>query len=56
MIERKRMQSDGCAEDGDDLHFRLHAVDVQEWGLVRGFAAVDGQVARVNAQAERDGV
>ena len=56
MIEHQRMQSDGGAEERNDFHFRLQAVDVQKWGLILSFATVDGQVANVHAQAERDGV
>src|SRR4029077_9817599 len=56
MIERKRMQSDRSAEERNDFHFRLQAVDAHKWDLIRSFAAVDGEVASIHAQAERDGV
>ena len=56
MIEHQRMQSDGGAEDGNDFHFRLQAVDPHIWHLIRSFATVDSQVASVHAQAERDSV
>ena len=56
MLEHQRVQSDGGAEDGNDFHLRLQAVDPQKGELVGSFAAVDGQVASVHAQAERSGV
>src|SRR5450759_1485885 len=44
------------AKKRNDFHFRLQAVNPQKWDLVRSFATVNGQVASVHAQAERDGV
>jgi len=50
------MQSDGGTEDGNDFQLCLQAVDAHKWNLVRSFAAVDGEVARIHAQTEGDGV
>src|SRR5260370_31960430 len=56
MLKHQGMQSDGGAEERNDFDFRLQTVDLQKWNLVRSFAAMDGQVAAVHAQAKRDGV
>src|ERR1700675_1712336 len=56
MLEDQRMQSDRGAEQRNDFQFRLHAVDPEKWDLILGFATVDGEVASIHAQAERDGV
>ena len=56
MLEQERMQCNGGAEQGNNFQLRLQAVDVEEWGLIGSFATVDGQVASIHAQAERDGV
>ena len=56
MLQHQRMQSNGGAEERNDFNFRLQAVDSQKWNLVRSFAAMNGQVAGVHAEAERDGV
>src|SRR5437879_10159871 len=56
MLEHKRMQSDRGAEQGNNFQLRLHAVDPEKWDLIRSFATVDGQIASVHAEAERDRV
>ena len=50
------MQSDRGAQQRNDFQLRLHAIDMQKGSLVRRFMTVDGQVADVHAQAERNGV
>src|SRR4030088_1534806 len=50
------MQSDRGAEQRNDFQLRLHAVDPKIWNLIRRFATVDGEVASIHAQTERDGV
>src|SRR5438105_5004438 len=50
------MQSDRGAEQGNNFQLRLHAVDPEKWHLIRSFATVDGQIASVHAEAERNGV
>src|ERR1700681_1051255 len=50
------MQSDRGAEERNDFQLRLHAVDPKKWNLIRRFATVDGEVASIHTQAERDGV
>src|ERR1700682_4838147 len=50
------MQSDRGAEERNDFQLRLHAVDPKKWNLIRSFATVDGEVASIHAQTERDGV
>src|SRR5205807_6154809 len=44
------------AEQGNNFQLRLHAVDPEKWDLIRSFATVDGQIASVHAEAERNGV
>ena len=56
MLEHQRMQSDRGAEQGNNFQLRLHAVDPEKWDLIRSFATVDGQIASVHAEAERDRV
>src|SRR6266704_5237537 len=56
MLEHQRMQSDRGAEQGNNFQLRLHAVDPEKWDLIRSFATVDGQIASVHAEAERNGV
>src|SRR6266478_5900687 len=56
MLEHQRMQSDRGAEQGNNFQLRLHAVDPEKWDLIRSFATVDGQIASVHAEAERDSV
>src|SRR5208337_4372469 len=56
MLQHKRVQSDGGAEEGDDFQFRLEAVDVKKRRLIRCFMPMNSQVASIYAQTEWNGV
>src|SRR5450755_708129 len=56
MFQHQRMQSHRGAQERNDFHLRLHAVDMQEGSLALGFMAVDRQVTSVHPQSKGNGM
>jgi hypothetical protein len=50
------MQSNGGAKDRNDLDFRLEAANSKKRNLIRTLAAVNRQIAGIDAEAERGDV